>query len=377
MDPRHVPETNGIAPSFAAIAGPAAIQVWSVEATDVAGRKGWMRLGERPSLRLAICSDWGEVKEFKWCPVLKEIKGTSLGLLAAVWGDGTVRVLDLMQEGPWSTEKASIKFERAAFTIEGQNTVATCLDWISSNLIAVGFANGYLGVWDISSESSWPLLYHSIHQTYITAITSGYPSRPSIISTTSMDGYSRITSISAPQTEYVFSNRTRVGGLCIAWQDHIHGIIAPDEGFTSHISTLRRFGSVLYFGRHAGSVECIATAACHPMVLCGGTEGEVNITNPLRKLLYTRAKSYQQTWFAHEYSSKSGVVRILDGFRLENIMQARFVTNKTESGNVVMSTVFEERSAITQVAWNPNLACGGWAAAAMGSGLIRIEDLAI
>jgi transcription factor C subunit 6 len=43
----------------------------------------------------------------------------------------------------------------------------------------------------------------------------------------------------------------------------------------------------------------------------------------------------------------------------------------------VLATIFEERSAVTQVCWNPNILFGGVAAAAMGSGLVRVEDLAI
>lgn len=40
-------------------------------------------------------------------------------------------------------------------------------------------------------------------------------------------------------------------------------------------------------------------------------------------------------------------------------------------------TVHEEESAVTQACWNQNLSCGGWAAVGMGSGLVRVEDLAI
>ncbi len=49
---------------------------------------------------------------------------------------------------------------------------------------------------------------------------------------------------------------------------------------------------------------------------------------------------------------------------------------KTHNG-VMFATVYEEASAVTALAWNPNLHVGGWAAAGMGSGLVRIEDLAI
>ena len=40
-------------------------------------------------------------------------------------------------------------------------------------------------------------------------------------------------------------------------------------------------------------------------------------------------------------------------------------------------TIYEEEQAITCLAWCPAVECGGWAAAGMGSGLLRVEDIAI
>ena len=40
-------------------------------------------------------------------------------------------------------------------------------------------------------------------------------------------------------------------------------------------------------------------------------------------------------------------------------------------------TLYEEEAAVTCVAWCPAVECGGWAAAGMGSGLVRVEDIAI
>ena len=40
------------------------------------------------------------------------------------------------------------------------------------------------------------------------------------------------------------------------------------------------------------------------------------------------------------------------------------------------TTVFEEQAGVTAVCWNPNVHVGGWAAAGLGSGLVRVEDLA-
>jgi transcription factor C subunit 6 len=40
-------------------------------------------------------------------------------------------------------------------------------------------------------------------------------------------------------------------------------------------------------------------------------------------------------------------------------------------------SIYEEKSAITALSWNPNLSFGTWAVAGMGSGLLRVEDIGI
>lgn len=43
----------------------------------------------------------------------------------------------------------------------------------------------------------------------------------------------------------------------------------------------------------------------------------------------------------------------------------------------VQVAIFEEEQAVTCLCWNPNIQTGGWAAAGMANGLIRVEDLAV
>lgn len=48
-----------------------------------------------------------------------------------------------------------------------------------------------------------------------------------------------------------------------------------------------------------------------------------------------------------------------------------------EKEGMVISTVREEEEGVTQIEWNPNLVCGGWVAVGWGSGLVRVQDLAL
>ena len=76
---------------------PASIQIWTF--TRSAAPDNTVHLN--PELRTVICTEWGHARQLKWCPIprLPRIDGPEakvhLGLLAGVWSDGYVRVLDI------------------------------------------------------------------------------------------------------------------------------------------------------------------------------------------------------------------------------------------------------------------------------------------
>ena len=95
-DPLHQapPKT---APAYTSLPGPSSIQIWAVTRSSVGAEKTY----QPPELRLVICTEWGHAKQLKWCPMPRVARDAevesrvSLGLLAGVWADGSVRVLDL------------------------------------------------------------------------------------------------------------------------------------------------------------------------------------------------------------------------------------------------------------------------------------------
>ena len=141
-------------------------------------------------------------------------------------------------------------------------------------------------------------------------------------------------------------------------------------------------------------------------------------TNPLRRVTESKVDIWQQTWFAHEWRrppdeelsrqldptdqpsashgveqissapdkganvlivEENGISRMLDGFKAERISLAvdgRTAQRYNQLDGTHFATIFEEKSAITALAWNPNPHVGGWAAAGMGDGLLRVENIA-
>lgn len=77
------------------------IQIWGFAAKKTADHETSPSPRQPPALKLVICTEWGEIKQLKWCQIPRKFRGDDfpdkipLGLLAGVWSDGLVRVLDV------------------------------------------------------------------------------------------------------------------------------------------------------------------------------------------------------------------------------------------------------------------------------------------
>ena len=314
-----IPSQQDIAPAFApAPLTPASIQLWEVkgltERRDVAS----IDTSVCPKLRLVICSDWGKVKQFKWCPSLRGSgrggrmdKMRYLGMLAVLYGDGKIRVVDVNCPDASEASTQYIKISNIAFESCPPNTVCTCITWLSSTHIAAGCANGYVAIWDIREhllnpdrpEIAFPTLYQPIHNTYILAMTSCQPSRPHLLLTSSVEGHIRLTSLHDPRTDHITSSRFRAGIQALVWQDHTQHALFADDGKNVRALNVRKIYQSLTVAIQDAFVLSIATSPVHPCVLVGGADGTVTAFNPIRKILSskTRQSNYRQVWFKHEW----------------------------------------------------------------------------
>ena len=93
----------------------------------------------------------------------------------------------------------------------------------------------------------------------------------------------------------------------------------------------------------------------------------------------------------HGHDSRPGISRFHEGFTAERIdftrggpprskskskgkSKPRQARNRDEAG---IETIYEEEQAVTAMDWNPNLACAGWVAVGWGSGIVRVQDVAL
>jgi transcription factor C subunit 6 len=375
-----------------------------------------------PRLRAVISYDWNDIRQLKWCPAptRDEDEDTSdtikLGLLAGVWLDGYVRILDITL--PNTSSIAYLHISKACFESKPPETIFSTLTWLSTQGIAAGCANGHVAIWDIPStlgirsdnkstptqeENTIPWFYKPFHETYITNIVCGYPSRPYALFTNSLDGQTRLTDLRDPNVDFVFTKRVRVNQPAFAWHDPSQQLLNSDENCDLISHYLRVFHSRELLIRWNSLITDIAASELHPIVLSACADGTVGAVNVAKRLKDSKTISpTRQVWFKYEWrdavrkewnvpeddsASGSGdrveadmlrnpLGRFTDGYKVEPMNLNNLNRHNVKEG-LSFSTIYEVPSAITKVSWNPNLTFGTWAVAATGSGLLRIEDLAI
>jgi transcription factor C subunit 6 len=400
---RDIPK--GVAPAFTPQPPHTAeVQIWKFTATS----QGSIDSDIAPALKYVLCTEWGDVKDLKWCPApykaSKTLTMRSLGLLAGIWGDGGLRVIDLMdQPEPLTTDYIHVK--NAAFESHAPDTLFTRLDWLSSTRIAGGCANGCVAVFDLAkcstTGSNRPIIYSSIASGYILSIASCYPSHQNLLLTTSTDGYPRLTDLNQPDpstaTGTVQAPRSRSTQDIAVWSDFCQNALVMDDNFALKGLPLRRFFTTISLGRARSVGTALATSPCHPFVLFGTAHGEVTGSNPMRRIIQPKILPLLQTWFQHEWRRPTeaeiagdetgpynigphGLSRFIEGQRIEQgqrtYREGTMQNSDDREHGLHFHTVHEEATAVSALAWNPNKNYGAWAAAGLADGLVRVENLA-
>ena len=143
---------------------------------------------------------------------------------------------------------------------------------------------------------------------------------------------------------------------------------------------IRRFSNFITVARPPSVVSSLSGGAMHTSLLAGCADGTVLAVNPMRKVIKDRKNIifYEQKCFQYEWSRRgAGLGRFTEGFKVEIPVLFRHVGEGKIQDGMLTSTIHEEETNITHVEWNPNERCGAWMAAATGSGLVRVEDLAL
>ncbi|KAK0250210.1 hypothetical protein B0A54_01424 [Friedmanniomyces endolithicus] len=379
------------------------ICIWRFEADA----EGYIDTTITPTLALVLCTDWGEISTFQWCPTACPA-AVSLGLLAFIAEDGALRVLEVPV--PSADDGAAyVLVKQAAFEWQPPNMICTCITWSSPTLISAGCAKGSVYVCDLENISSTndPGLSFTTSKNCIEAIISCAPSHPHILFVTSAVGGMTVADINQVPPKVSPLNATQVHDLSqplLLWHDHLQRALTTDDDCEVVARSLQKGKHRIIVSQARNAITAIAAGASHPCILVATEAGDVFATNPLIQAASGKADMWQQTWFSHQWrrptvtdresaeqhtlesngqpdkasitTGKNGLSRILEGFKPERIPpEAR--GKAFPAAETGAHAVHEEQSAVTSLAWNPNINCGGWAAAGMADGLVRVEDIAV
>ena len=419
---RHNKESGPSVPSAFSPRGAArsCLQFWELQDIHKSS------LTASPKLRAVLSFDWNDIRRLKWCPALKKDTVLDnnptelrLGLLAGVWLDGYVRILDVVV--PVSDSVTYIHINKATFEIKPPGTICTSVTWLSSTTLAVGCANGYVGIWSVpevlgindsgntpqsATGNTRPWFYKPLHQNFVTAITSGYPSRPHLLFTNGADGHTKMTDLRDPRADVCSASRNRGPFLPLVWHDHTQLALSTGEAYQIRAHTARQFHMSFGVGRCESMCLDFAISPVHPMLLASSDDGSVISINLNRKTHGARINvTLSHMWFNYEWRdgfSEEAVQDMCSGPGDPEDLQAQSARNTLRSplgrfsegykpqkaaidetsrsavkDGIAYSTIYEDLSAVNLICWNPNIRYGTWAAAATGSGLVRVEDLAI
>lgn len=292
----------------------------------------------------------------------------------------------------------------------------------------------------IWNEKPAPCLYTFVHTTYILAVCSAYPTHPHLIATSAVSGYLRLTDIRSPHSDYVLSQRTHWAPTALSYCPTFSCFVSHEEMGYVKLYPIRRFWGAIGCAKGDSEILSVAVGHYHPTALAGFADGTLLAVNLARRFVEVRAtrSMLQHRVWKHEWarqkpnidgqkSSDAGVEpslrrqvehiskeptaevsqgqagqsiekpndqdsprqpkaisRITEGYKVEApilVPRSEVDSKNTKKAQTLVlapfSTIHDKETGVRHVAWNPNEDWGGWAASGTGSGLIRIEDLAI
>jgi transcription factor C subunit 6 len=389
-----------------------------------------IRPAGKSRLLKTLCLDTGRARRVKWSPACDH--------LAVLSGDGGVDILEpyfdngdaaygkkLMFMAHYTlhaNDRAEKVHRPLASFILDDGVKATAMTWVNFNRLVVGYSDGSIALWSVHPNRL--LSRHPVHHSSIIGMASGYPTLPYLIATTPIGGDVKLTDLRSPSCE-----TTEVPCLSVlttpnllSWSEHLLGFFTLYPS-SNVLNTTVGFMHHAYFpitrrAYYADSfVTAISVGRTHPFLLVGTADGSLGALNTqceiFQLLRGRRGVSDRIRIFQHEHrprehfdadnspAAERGASRILHGFYPQKNRHANAdgrgsgrkrrkkeeddyeeeeeANNEETIGPVDPSRgiVYEALTRIAAVEWNPNEGYGCWAAAAMGSGLVKVMDLGL
>lgn len=293
---------------------PSSIQIWAFRCGPVHEGLQNLDMTEQPMLAQVLCTNWGNIRQLQWCPVLREARDlagqemnesetTNLGLLGIVASDGHARVLDISVPRSTRTDPQCLFVDSAAFNATPSSSIYTCLSFVSPTDLLCGTSSGSVDLFNIlqptcsppsqnlslsPTPTPTPYLTTLQSKTYILSLSPPYPSPfPHLLLSISASGTPQLTDLRAPYSDTLPGKSSRLANKNVAYSPQLRSYIlsSEDDGILAY--PVRRFFNGIRIARYSGqgSLTALATSRWHPCLLWGTASGTVSATNLVRKVL--------------------------------------------------------------------------------------------
>ncbi len=308
----------------------------------------------------AVIHNWGNSWDLQW----KNHRG--MGVLSAVFNDGKVRLIHFDYEDEKDVSYTEIT--EPSFEYELPNMKITSYDWLGDKIIC-GTESGYVAEFVLGDKV--PSYVHHIQSGYIFSIRSAESKYDeTMILTSCADGSCALMSTKDFQSTKVITPKTKSISKSIAYSRQLYSFVQLDAQYSAKLTLLRSLFVVTSVVKHDGSTESIATSNLHPMLLSGGADGKVKITNLMRRILNGQKQTLSNhkilTLWELQYSANEDLYRLVDNLKVETL---------SSNDNTNVSNIYPPGVSINSIKWNENENAGKWYAAGSTSGLVIVGSL--
>ncbi|KAK9451984.1 uncharacterized protein V1518DRAFT_410069 [Limtongia smithiae] len=366
------------------------IQIWSCD----------LRRGAEsrvPKLALCLLHDWGTANCMKWRPVSPQPGDEdTLGVLAIVSADGGVHIVEVPRPLEASAEVQYVYVTAAARHVYIPGMMIYSMTWSNSHTIAVGTTSGYVGVFDTAAElldggmdhqlgtnaQTRPILCEPVHYSVIVNIETAGRGLEHLLVTSSVDGYVSVSDMRDARRCRAAAARIMVDKLRVAVVPRMRSLVVATDTLQTKILPIFALTTETMFTQHKGSVTAIAASAYHPFVASGGADGTVMLGNCVARTQVKRQWRYKG-WpqlRVINCAVRSAVAERIAGGGGCGDRKFRFVEEYgiEMPGNTAGTAQWLSPPSvqISTLSWNLRREFGGWLAASMVCGLVRIDNYA-
>ncbi|KAJ3013219.1 hypothetical protein HKX48_005886 [Thoreauomyces humboldtii] len=396
------------------------IQIWAAGNLDATSSSG---TDITPQLEMCILHDYGCVFDMRWAPgeYFQSAKTRTqddqlprLGLLAATFGDGSMRVFEIPHPKMLrhrsglgaSSPTLFVKPVRPLFEVSIPETMTWKVAWGGLEQLATGCTNGHVAMWsllDLITEDgrvltdrfdSEPISYLPVHDSCVeslcfsTQVGKLHRTAPTTLITCGADGRLVSTDVRDPEMGAVHQRIRGIMTSCaflasteaflFADADSGYRYLKPgeEESKNKKPSETDDWESGLVcvpqrscgLGVHESCIWEIAAAPHMPFVATASADGCAKISNWKRIYAVKIHRPQQTNLYCVQYDAET------ETFHFEEDAKTEPVFATTTRGERALIKFFPPEVAIHRIAWNPCRAAGSWVLTGGAGGFVRLES---